>query len=66
MLIQCLKIIIFIVNIMKAIKDVVGILFIHYLLTRFFKKKLNDMSINIVLFYFVELVLLIFKQSKLI
>jgi len=37
MLIQCLKIIIFIVNIMKAIKDVVGILFIHYLLTRFFK-----------------------------
>lgn len=66
MLIQCLKIIIFIVNIMKAIKDVVDILFIHYLLTRFFKKKLNDMSINIVLFYFVELVLLIFKQSKLI
>jgi len=37
MLIQCLKIIIFIVNIMKAIKDVVDILFIHYLLTRFFK-----------------------------
>jgi len=38
MLIQCLKIIIFIVNVMKAIKDVVDILFIHYLLTLFLNK----------------------------